>query len=140
MIPGPPGPPGPPGRAADPAGAVSKHSDVLNQSVFCFNVTLPKAVSHNHEILTVVKQVNTVFCLSHFIYAFFFQVKKYASLRALIQSYVVEDGTLSFVTETSKLYIKVPGGWREVQVSVRINEVINYTVHSVIDCVQFFTA
>ncbi|XP_016298770.1 collagen alpha-1(XVIII) chain-like isoform X3 [Sinocyclocheilus anshuiensis] len=43
-------------------------------------------------------------------------VRKYVSLQAMRQqSSVLEDGTLSFVIDTSKLYIKVPGGWREVQ-------------------------
>lgn len=43
-------------------------------------------------------------------------VRKYASLQALRQqSHVDEVGTLSFVTDTGKLYIKVPGGWREIQ-------------------------
>lgn len=43
-------------------------------------------------------------------------VRKYVSLQAMRQqSSAVEHGTLSFVTDTSKLYIKVPGGWREVQ-------------------------
>lgn len=49
----------------------------------------------------------------------FLQVRKYVSLQAMRQqSSAVEDGTLSFVIDTSKLYIKVPGGWREVQVTL----------------------
>ncbi len=44
------------------------------------------------------------------------------------QQSVVEDGTLSFVTDTSKLYIKVPGGWREVQVTLRIKSVIFHSL------------
>lgn len=47
------------------------------------------------------------------------QVRKYASLQAMRQqSHVDELGTLSFVTDLGKLYIKVPGGWREIQVNV----------------------
>lgn len=42
-------------------------------------------------------------------------VRRYASLQIMRQQSAVEDGTLSFVTDSSKLYIKVPGGWREVQ-------------------------
>lgn len=32
------------------------------------------------------------------------------------ESYGVEEGTLSMVRDTSKLYLKVQGGWREIQV------------------------
>ncbi len=42
-------------------------------------------------------------------------VRRYTSLQVMRQQSEVEDGTLSFVTDTSKLYIKVPGGWREIQ-------------------------
>lgn len=53
------------------------------------------------------------------IFIIFLQVRKYASLQAMRQqSHVDEVGTLSFVTDTGKLYIKVPGGWREIQVNV----------------------
>lgn len=45
------------------------------------------------------------------------QIKKYPSLHAMMhESYVVEEGTFSMVTDTSKLYLKVQGGWREIQV------------------------
>lgn len=43
-------------------------------------------------------------------------VRTCVSLQALRQqSSAVEDGTLALVLDSSKLYIKVPGGWREVQ-------------------------
>ncbi|XP_076827459.1 uncharacterized protein col15a1a isoform X2 [Brachyhypopomus gauderio] len=43
-------------------------------------------------------------------------VRKYSSLQALRQeSYVDDEGTLSLVRDTGKLYLKVVGGWREIQ-------------------------
>ncbi|KAK1794922.1 hypothetical protein P4O66_010113 [Electrophorus voltai] len=43
-------------------------------------------------------------------------VRKYLSLQALRQeSYLDDEGTLSLVTDTGKLYLKVIGGWREIQ-------------------------
>uniref|UniRef100_A0A3B1ICI2 Collagenase NC10/endostatin domain-containing protein n=1 Tax=Astyanax mexicanus TaxID=7994 RepID=A0A3B1ICI2_ASTMX len=44
------------------------------------------------------------------------QVKKYSSLEALKRdSYMEEVGTFALVTDTYKLYLKVSGGWREIQ-------------------------
>ncbi|XP_046704430.1 collagen alpha-1(XV) chain isoform X3 [Silurus meridionalis] len=43
----------------------------------------------------------------------FGSIKKYPTLYAM-KSYVVEVGTLSMVTDTGKLYLKVQGGWKEI--------------------------
>ncbi|XP_041924225.1 collagen alpha-1(XVIII) chain isoform X1 [Alosa sapidissima] len=43
-------------------------------------------------------------------------VKTYPSLQSMTQrSYLDLDGTMYFVTDTGRLYLKVPGGWKEIQ-------------------------
>uniref|UniRef100_A0AAY5EEC5 Thrombospondin-like N-terminal domain-containing protein n=1 Tax=Electrophorus electricus TaxID=8005 RepID=A0AAY5EEC5_ELEEL len=86
--PGPPGRPGPPG----PPGYSSGEN---------INNAYPEMTA-----LVIIQLV--VMVLS--------QVKKYLSLQALRQeSYLDDEGTLSLVTDTGKLYLKVIGGWREIQ-------------------------
>ncbi|XP_031440238.1 collagen alpha-1(XVIII) chain isoform X2 [Clupea harengus] len=43
-------------------------------------------------------------------------VKTYPSLQSMTQrSYLDLDGTMYFVTDAGRLYLKVPGGWKEIQ-------------------------
>lgn len=45
------------------------------------------------------------------------QIKTYPTLQSLTQrSHLDLDGTMYFVTNTGSLYLKVPGGWKEIQV------------------------
>lgn len=43
---------------------------------------------------------------------------RFVSVQLMQQQVFVQDGSLAFITDSSKLYLKVPRGWREVQLGV----------------------
>lgn len=54
----------------------------------------------------------------------FIQVRTYASLKEIMREFSIEDGTLAMVRDTSKLYLKVQRGWKEIQVTFTVVTIV----------------
>lgn len=94
-IAGPPGPPGPPGPASNAAS--------VSETLFA-----PQQDATNKRTITQESQIFPPFVR---------QLKTFATRDSMMQHTSRDaEGTLSYVTGTGSLYLKVAQGWKEIQV------------------------